>query len=235
MLAFLAVVVVTIAEVTGQVATISPTGIYKALQGSENERKSAFRSLGIDGDLPIESVKLFAIQMDSDPELEQVLEVDTISSRLIRVYDNVDGGWREVGQVNLLPSSELSGITFHEVVEAKSNDLVLSAPGGGCGGGYCATGLSVWHLQAGQLVQVFATNESVDTVCFRESTSVMLPDAERSERGYLVVRTSRESMVPLAPICGKPERAMRTCSAYRWDAGKGSFVADPGNTARRCR
>ena len=234
MVAFLAGVLVTAAGAAAQPRSTSPGDIYKALLGPESERKSAFALLGLEGELPVNSIKLFAVQMDGDAELEQVLEVDTGVSRLIRVYDKLDRSWREVGQIDVLPPAGVREVAFHEVVERGANDVVVSAPSGGCGGGYCATGLSIWHLHKGRLVEVFTTNESVATMCFREATSVVLPDTDRSERGYLIVRTSREAMAPLAPVCGKPERATRTCTAYRWDAAEVGFVADPANNTRRC-
>lgn len=227
--------VVAVAGAAAQPRLTSPTEIYKALQGPESERKSAFSSLGFKGDLPVNSINLSALQMDRDEELEQVLEVDTSLSRLIRVYDSINRSWQEVGQVDVMPPAGVMELAFREVVERGAKDLVLTTAGGGCGGGYCATGLSVWHLHKGRLVEVFGTNGSVSTMCFQESSPVILPDPERSERGYLIVRTSREAMAPLPPVCGKPERPTRTCTAYRWDAGKVRFVADPANTTRRCR
>jgi len=213
---------------------MDPLTLYRGLtSSSKDERTKTFRRLG-DNFSEIEQpedTRLYAINLDADPDLEYVLEAKVAFAATIAwVFKKGPEGWWMVGEFNYSwhwdPNQAERFIEFREIVQYGRKEIIVRDTGGGTG--LAQTRLAIYRMNNGFLYRVFETTE--DSVSYIVGTGVTeyehrdieYPDPGGADgRTFLIVRLKRQGI--------------RTCSAFNWDALSFRFSEDKAAAATVCK
>jgi hypothetical protein len=207
---------------------VDPLTLYRDLtSSSKDERTRALRRLG-DNFSEIEQpedTRLYALNLDSDPGLEYVLEAKAAFAATIAwVFKKGPEGWWMVGEFNYSwhwdPNLAERFVEFREIVRPGRKEIIVRDTAGGSG--LAQTRLAIYRMNNGFLYRVFATTED----SFSNVIGTGMAEYEHREIEYLeaglIVRLRKH--LEDGPDHKKPET--RTCSAFTWDAVAFRFVED---------
>jgi hypothetical protein len=176
--------------------------------------------------------------LDDDQPLEKILEVALgFMTRVVCVIEQspMDQTWSQLG---CTLSSEEFGHVFElrRVTRSTAQDLVLRSHSTGCGGGYCASVVRVLHVSSGRLYEVFRSDESIETLCSSERTTIRWLANHPADPRLIVARMTRTRGLRQPPVCGKAPPPVTSCQVFRWDPTQLTFrTADTATNAKRCR
>jgi hypothetical protein len=216
---------------------VDPLTLYRDLMSSsKDERTRTLRRLG-DNFSEIEQpedTRLYALNLDSDPDLEYVLEAKVAFAATIAwVFKKGPEGWWMVGTFNYSwhwdPNQAERFIEFREIVTYGRKEIIVRDTGGGTG--LAETRLAIYRMNNGFLYRVFETTEDrFSNVIGTGMTEYEHRDIEYLEAG-LIVRLRKH--LEDGPDHKKPE--IRTCSAFTWDAVSFRFAEDKAAAATACK
>ena len=210
----------------------SPDSMFPGLLSRDGtEKEAAFNSLGLEFIFrrDPQDIRLFALNIDSDAELERVviaasnLDVEAI---VLKRENNL---WWELGHfVCCGPGSGPNEpfVELRQTVWFGTNDIIVHA-GGVFGTGVAERRLLIYRAWRGKLYKVFDTVESAYNLSGSEQIRISYPDTNsHSSPRVIVVHRTKEIR----------SRRRTTCELFRWDAGQFAFVPtapQPGLCAAR--
>ncbi len=168
-------------------------------------------------------VRLFAVNLDSDEDLERVLIVHAGLDTAALALKREDGTWWQLGAFACCMGTEILDpfVELKETVWYGTNDLVVhetSAHGTGVG----ENRLSIYRAWKGRLYRVLRIVESAYNLPGSEESRISYPniDTPTAPRILVVHRTSETG-----------RRRATVCIPYRWDAARFEFVQLAPNRA----
>jgi hypothetical protein len=222
---------------------VDPMMLYRGLlSSSPKERTQAFQQLRhqvTDASLPADA-RLYALNLDSDDDLEYVLIV-TVSpaATLAFVFDKSAQGWCVVGEFSYgwhWDANEAERlIEFREIAWYGRKEIIVRERGGGAG--VTETALSIYRMHNGYLYRVFHTTEDAFHYVYGagrteyEHRTIEYRDADADGHVFLVVHYDKR----IEPDQhSRPLPEVRSCSAFRWNAGSFVFVEDTTAAPKVC-
>jgi hypothetical protein len=223
---------------------VAPLTLYsQILSPSPPERGQAVRRLDQGADTttsqPVD-VRLYAVNLDSDPDLEYVLTAHVWPDATIAlVFDKTDRGWGVVGEFRYSwhwSANEAERfISFREIVSHGRKEIIVRERGGGTG--VAETRLSIYRMHDGLLYRAFQTIEDSFHWIVGTGTSeyehrdVEYPEAGGASPVFLIVRSQKRTETE------PPSRSVRktvSCSVFRWNASSVVFEKDQSAVAHLC-
>lgn len=210
------------AEPRRKLAIDPDTLLPRLLSPEARERADAFTRAGLEimGDQEPQEVRLLALNIDSDPDLERVLIVKGLGGMIsmgAAVYKKENGVWWQLGGFFCCgPGSQPNDpfIEMRQIVRYGTNDIVIHA-GGSQGTSAGAWQLMVFRVWKGSLYKVLDIVESAYNFAGPEQTRVSYPNTEHSSAPPVIsVHRTKEVR----------NRRSSTCTQYRWDADRFAFV-----------
>lgn len=181
--------------------------------------------------MSVQGGRLIPAQLDDDPEVKTVLEIDFGLRCFFCVLKQSAVGWLSLGCVGTSAPFKDS-FELRRVASPTWYDLVIWGGGMGCGGGYCASSFSVFHVARGRMYEVFQVQDSVNTFCFQKESKIGLPDDEPADPGIIVVRSKAAAKWP--PPAFSKIRPETSCTVYRWRPNDFLFHPDRAAAEKRC-
>ena len=164
-----------------------------------------------------QDIRLFAVNMDSHPDLERVVIATSdldVEAAVLRRDNDV---WWELGHFVCCGPGARSSLPFLELRQTVSygtNDIIVHA-GGSQGSGVGELRLMIFRVWNSKLYKVLDIVESAYNFSQSEETRISYPDTgDSGEPRILTVHRTKE-------IRG---RRTSLCELYRWDAGKFTFL-----------
>jgi hypothetical protein len=224
--------------------TSDPLTIFRELLSpSEEERRRAYHAIRWDVDdetSPPVDARLYATNLDADPDLEYILIVrGEFDQSAAYVFDRQQDGWWEVGQFSCwwhcFADQAERLIELREIVWYGRKDIIVREQGGGTG--LTETTLSIYRLYEGRLYRVFQTTEDRDEGVIgggsiTQHRRIEFPESDPNEPKFLVVHYDKETESDAGE--GKKRAETHSCTTYRWDAVKFTFVADKAAVDKLC-
>jgi hypothetical protein len=223
---------------------VGPLTLYRDLMSSsKDERTRALRRLGdnfSETDRP-EDTRLYALNLDSDPDLEYVLEAKVAFAATIAwVFKKGPEGWWMVGEFlyswHWDANQAERFIEFREIVTYGRKEIIVRDTGGGTG--FAETRLAIYRMNNGFLYRVFETTEDgfsnvVGTgTAEYEHRDIEYPDPDGADgHTFLIVRLRKH--LEDGPDHKKPE--IRACSPFSWDAVFFRFAEDKAAATTVCK
>lgn len=204
--------------------SINPDAMFpRLLSRNKPERDAAFKSFGMEFSASTgpEDIRLFAVNLDSDAELERVLLVKSVSNLEATVMKRGTDGWWEVGHFSCCSLNGGINDPFLELRQTVSygvNDIIIHA-GGSQGLGVAERRLMVFRLWRGTLYKALDIVESANNLGGSEDIRTSYPDTSLfSEPRVITVHRSKET---------RGRKGPPVCELYRWDADKFAFLRMP--------
>ena len=163
--------------------------------------------------------------------METVLEIDFGLRCFFCVLKQSAVGWLSLSCVGTSARLKTS-FELRRVASPTWYELVVRGRGMGCGGGYCASSFSVFHVARSRMYEVFRVEDSVDTFCLHKESKIRLPDEQPADPGIIVVRRKAAAKRP-PPACAKI-RPETSCTVYRWRPSDLLFHPDEAAAEKRC-
>ena len=217
--------------------------LYRGLLSSlPKERTQVFQQLGhevTDASLP-DGARLYALNLDSDDDLEYVLIVTVSPAATIAfVFDKSAQDWWLVGEFSYgwhWDANEAERlIEFREIVWPGRKEIIVRERQGGTG--VAETELSIYRMHNGFLYRVFHTTEDAYHYIFGagrtedEHRTIEYRQANADGHAFLVVHYEKR----IEPDQhSRPIREIRSCSAFRWNAVSFVFVEDKTAATKLC-
>ena len=200
--------------------------VRSLLTNSAEDRKGALRLMGheeIASDDPIEA-RLFAVNLDADPELEYIVIVHGQPNRTVAlVLDKAGDAWRVVGDFSYWyhwePNEAERFIELREIVWSGRKEMIVRDYSGGTGVG--ATAISIYRMNDGFLYRVFHTTEDRHSFIIGQGSTeyehrtIEFLEHAWNEPASIIVRYGKRTEPPEQ---GQPVRRSSACSVYKWDA-----------------
>ncbi len=125
--------------------TGDPALLLSKLQSEGTLREEALGTLQLDVPWSVLRARLVPVQLDEDSGMEAILEIDFGMVSYRCVFKETAAGWLFLGDVGAsAPFGE--NFELRRIASPKWPDLVVRNHGMPCGGGYCASSVSVYHL-----------------------------------------------------------------------------------------
>jgi hypothetical protein len=209
-----------------------PISLYqRLLSNSFKDRKDVFRLLSHEEMATSDRIeaRLYAVNLDSDSDLEYVLVATGDFSTIALVFDKIGTSWYAVGNFSYgyhWDANEAERlIELREIVQYGRKDIIVRDRGGGTG--IAETVLSIYRMHNGSLYRVFRTLEDgfhaavgVGTAEYEHRT-LEYPDHDPYTPALLVARHVKR-VEPAQE--GAVVRVSRDCSVFEWDAAGFVFV-----------
>jgi hypothetical protein len=165
-------------------------------------------------------VRLFGVNLDSDPELERVLVVKANLDSVALVLKKEGGVWWELGGFACCGPGSRDPDSFIELKDTVwygIKDLIVHQ-GASHGTGVGEIDLAIYRVWKGHLYRVFNIVESAYTMQESESSRITYPNVDSSSAPRIIVVQRTKEM---------GHRTTTTCVPYRWDTARFAFVQTP--------
>jgi hypothetical protein len=198
---------------------VDPDAVFARIVSKDStQSRRALEELGLSWMAEGEptDVKLLAVNLDSDSDLERLLIVENDSEAVALVLKKEDGVWWELG--NFLcggPGGRIVDpfVELKDTVWYGTKDLIIHR-GGSQGTGVGEHRLLIYRVWRSRLYKVFDIVESAYNSVQSESSSMTYPDVDSSSSSRsIIVRRTRKVQ----------NRRTTTCMTYRWDANRFTF------------
>ncbi len=154
-------------------------------------RNEALRRLGMEfvGEPSIADVRVFAVNLDADADLERVVQVSGGLDGEVTVWKKEEGAWWNLAHfVCRGPGGRAADplLELRPVVRYGTNDLILHA-GGSQGTGVGERRLQIYRLWGGRAYRVLDLIESAYNMSGWEETRIRYPDPDSTESPAVIV------------------------------------------------
>lgn len=188
------------------------TLLSQLLSKDIRQRRSALDQLDMSwlGESGVSDVRLIAVNLDADPDLERVLIVRG-NRDAASILKEMSGAWWEIGA--FLHQGHHAFLEVETTVWPGTNDVIVRS-GGSQGTGVGEVDLSIYRIWHGRLYRVLQIVENAYNFTGSVESTVTYPVLPTSGAPAIIVHQTNQT----------GQRRDSKCLAYRWDLERFAFV-----------